>query len=361
MRTERGARSRGQDEVEGRPKTTAETLLERARRLGPSDAGYPPALRAVAADAPTLWVAGELPERCVTVVGTRRSDLGGLQAARELGRGLAAAGWAVVSGGAVGCDTAAHQGALEAGGRTVVVLGSGLLRPYPRENLELLLRAAGAGAVLSPFPPETEPLPALFHRRNRVLAALGAATVVVRAGKRSGALSTADHARRLGRPVLAVPGSTTCAAAEGSNLLLRGGCPVVLDASDVLRAIEGGAVERWSGRAVVGGDERAAERSSGRAVAGKEPAGPAPDVDYAPAAPRSASSRAVERPSGRETEGSDPLLELLGGGEAAGADELAEASGLGAAEIVARLGRLEIEGRVARAADGRFRAALERN
>ncbi|MBI5490840.1 MAG: DNA-protecting protein DprA [Deltaproteobacteria bacterium] len=335
--------------MEGRPKTIAETLLERARRLGPSDEGYPPALRAAAADAPTLWVAGELPERCVTVVGTRHPDLGGLQAARELGRGLAAAGWAVVSGGAVGCDTAAHQGALEAGGRTVVVLGSGLLRPYPRENLELLLRAAGAGAVLSPFPPETEPLPALFHRRNRVLAALGAATVVVRAGKRSGALSTADHARRLGRPLLAVPGSTTCSVAEGSNLLLRGGCPVALDASDVLRAIEGAA----RGRAV--------ERSSGRAVAGKEPAGPAPDVGYAPAASDSASGRAVGRPSGRGEVLGDPLLDLLGGGEAAGADELAEASGLGAAEIVARLGRLEIEGHVTRAADGRFRAALERN
>ncbi|MBI5498928.1 MAG: DNA-protecting protein DprA [Deltaproteobacteria bacterium] len=328
--------------MDTRPPENIEQLTDRARRLEPCDEGYPSALRAAAADPPALWVVGELPERCVTVVGTRHPDLGGLQAARELGRGLAAAGWAVVSGGAVGCDTAAHQGALEAGGRTVVVLGSGLLRPYPRENLDLLRRAAGAGAVLSPFPPETEPLPALFHRRNRVLAALGTATVVVRAGRRSGALSTADHARRLGRPVLAVPGSTTCAAALGSNLLLRDGCPVALDADDVLRAIEGGAVEG----AAVGGRRTAVEdRPSDKRRAGRteEPAGPGPDVGYAPAA------------SG------DPLLDLLGGGEAAGADELAEASGLGAAQIVAQLGRLEIEGRVVRSADGRFRAALERN
>ena len=116
--------------------------MRRARALQPADEGYPAALRDAAVGAPTLWVAGEIPERCVAVVGTRRPDLGGLRAARELGRGLAEAGWAVVSGGAVGCDAEAHLGALEAGGKTVVVLGSGLLKPYPRENLELMLRAA---------------------------------------------------------------------------------------------------------------------------------------------------------------------------------------------------------------------------
>jgi DNA processing protein len=304
--------------------------MAQAVRLEPTDEAYPQALREARGEPGPLWVLGEIPVRCVAVVGTRKPDLGGLQAARAIARELAEAGWAVVSGGALGCDTAAHEGALEAGGRTVVVLGSGLARPYPRENLGLFLRAAAAGAVVSPFPPEAEALPGMFHRRNRILAALAAAVVVVRAGERSGALSTAEHARRLGRPVLVVPGATTCSAAAGSNLLLREGCAAALDASDVLRAIAG----------------------AGAAAGRTSPAGYAPPGASFRRSDRRGVRAAVERPAEE-----DPLLALIGGGEAAGADELAAASGLPAAEVAARLGRLEIEGRVARLADGRFRGA----
>jgi DNA processing protein len=318
--------------VESKVTGSTPERMAQARRLEPTDPAYPQALREAPGEPGPLWVLGEIPARCVAVVGTRKPDLGGLQAARALARELAAAGWTVVSGGALGCDTAAHEGALEAGGRTVVVLGSGLARPYPRENLGLFLRAAGAGAVVSPFPPEAEALPGMFHRRNRILAALGAAVVIVRAGVRSGALSTAEHARRLGRPVLVVPGATTCSAAAGSNLLLREGCAPALDATDVLRAIDAA--------------------PAGRTL----PAGYAPAGTSSRGEVRRAERAAVERSAGAPTE-EDPLLALIGGGEAAGADELAAASGMAAAEVASRLGRLEIEGRVARLADGRFRAA----
>jgi DNA processing protein len=295
--------------MESTRQTTA--LASRARVVVPDDPAYPAAVRALVPGAGPLWIVGRLPERCVTLVGSRRADLGGLRTARALAAELARAGWAVVSGGATGCDAAAHVGALVAGGTTVVVLASGLARPYPREHLGLFERAAATGALVTPFAPEVEPLPANFHRRNRILAALGAATVVVRAGARSGALSTASYARRYGRPVLAVPGSPTCEQATGSNELLRGGCPVVLDVRDVLRRV----------------------------------GVPAP---------------AVTRVEAGRGPGGDRLLELLAGGEPAGADELAAASGLGAGEVAARLGLLEAAGAVARLTDGRFQAPVER-
>jgi DNA processing protein len=286
-------------------------LTRRARVVAPEDPGYPVAVRTLVPDAGPLWIVGRIPEQCVTLVGSRRTDLGGLRTARELAAELARAGWAVASGGATGCDAAAHAGALDAGGTTVVVLASGLARPYPREHRGLFERAAESGAVVTPFAPEVEPLPAHFHRRNRILAALGAATVVVRAGARSGALSTASYARRYGRPVLAVPGSPTCAQAVGSNELLRGGCPVALDARDVL--------QRMGAALPVRSPRRASAVASG-----------------------------------------DRLLELLAGGEPAGADELAAASGLGAGEVAVRLGLLEAAGAVARLTDGRFQAPVER-
>jgi DNA processing protein len=308
-----------------------EWLQARARRLEPDDAGYPAVLGELQPGAGPLWVVGELPVRCIAVVGSRQADLGGLQAARALGRGLAAAGWAVVSGGAVGCDAAAHEGALEAGGATIVVLGSGLARPYPRENADLMRRAAEAGAVLTPYAPEVDALPGYFHRRNRIIAALGAATVVVRAGHRSGALDTAAHALRLGRPVLVVPGSPGCASAEGSNRLLREGCPVVLEAADVLRAVAG-----RGGVGARGPTVGYVSRLRRGGAADREP-------------------RAGEEPRSRDPGGDDPLLVLIGGGEPAGADDLAAASGIAAGEVAARLGMLEAEGKVARLSDGRFR------
>ena len=152
-----------------------------------------------------------------------------------LGRDLAAAGVTVVSGLARGIDAAAHRGALDAGGRTVAVLGSGLGRIYPRENQDLAARiVSGRGAVVSEFPLDAAPLRANFPRRNRVIAGWGRAVVVVEAGEKSGALITAGAATEEGRDVMAVPGHPTWAGASGVNALLRDGALVVRHAGDVL-------------------------------------------------------------------------------------------------------------------------------
>lgn len=174
----------------------------------------------------------------VAVVGSRAATPLGLAFARTLSRDLAAAGVTVVSGLARGIDAAAHRGALEAGGRTVAVLGSGLGRVYPQENQDLAGRIAGnGGVVVSEFPLETAPWKGNFPRRNRVIAGWGRAVVVVEAGERSGALITARFALEEGRDVMAVPGHPTWSGAAGTNALLRDGALMVRHAGDVLAEI----------------------------------------------------------------------------------------------------------------------------
>jgi DNA processing protein len=208
------------------------------RIVGRDEAEYPPWLRRVFAPPPVLWVRGRLVagegERAVAVVGSRVASGLGLALARTLARDLAAQGLTVVSGLARGIDTAAHRGALDAGGRTVAVLGSGHDRLYPAENAALAERVARAGAVVSEFPPGTGPWKGNFPRRNRVIAGWARATVVVEAGARSGALSTARAALDEGRDVMAVPGHPSQPTAQGTNALLRDGAALVRDAQDVL-------------------------------------------------------------------------------------------------------------------------------
>lgn len=172
-----------------------------------------------------LWLKGEAPpaRASVAVVGSRKASQAGLRAARELGRGLAQAGVAVLSGLARGIDAAAHQGALEAG-PTWGVLGSGLLRPYPPEHRPLMTRMAASGGVLTCFPPEAEPLAWHFPRRNVLLAAWSQAVVVVEAQARSGSLVTARLALDHGKDLYARPGSPGCDALleEGAAQEWRG-------------------------------------------------------------------------------------------------------------------------------------------
>lgn len=210
------------------------------------DPGFPARLRELPSAPVVLHVTGELErflaavaEEPVAIVGARRASPYGLEAARSLARGVAAAGLTVVSGMALGIDSAAHEGALSAGAPTVAVLPGSASDPYPRSRRRLYRQLTGAGAAVSELPPGTPVRRWMFIARNRIIAALAGATVVVEATTRSGALVTAAFARRLGRPVGAVPGRITSAQAAGPNGLLAEGARVVRGAQDVLDALYG--------------------------------------------------------------------------------------------------------------------------
>lgn len=203
--------------------------------------GYPAALNELADPPPVVYRRGELlacDTRAVAVVGSRRATPYGLRVAATLAGDLARAGVTIVSGLARGIDAAAHEAALAAGGRTVAVLGSGLLEPYPPEHADLLERVAAAGAALSEFPLHAPPRRPNFPRRNRVVAALGLAVLVVEAAERSGVHSTVGHALDLGRSVLAVPGPIDCETGRGTLRLLQEGAGPVGSAHDVFAALD---------------------------------------------------------------------------------------------------------------------------
>lgn len=233
--------------LSGAARRQAESERSRAtarglRLVGSDEPDYPEWLARTYDPPPVLFVRGELVpgegERSVAVVGSRAASPQGLTFARALARDLAGAGLTVVSGLARGIDTAAHRGALEARGRTVAVLGSGLERVYPSENASVAEAIATAGgALVSELPLETRPWKGNFPRRNRVIAGWGRAVVVVEAGERSGALITARLALEEGREVMAVPAHPTWAGAAGTNALLRDGAALVRHAGDVLEAL----------------------------------------------------------------------------------------------------------------------------
>jgi DNA processing protein len=235
-----------------------------------------------------LWIDGDpraLEPPLVTVIGTRDPDPRGVALATRIAADLAEQGVGVVSGGALGIDAAAHRGALLGDGRTVVVMPAGLEHWYPRRHGPLyreILRAGGA--LVSPFHPRTPPAGFTFPRRNELLAALADVVVVVQAPAASGALVCAEAAMRLGRRVLAVPGSTADRRAQGCNRLLRGGAGVCVDAADIFEALrtpEGELFARAPARASgAQGDAparrpKAPELSASRARA-KAPAEPPP-------------------------------------------------------------------------------------
>jgi DNA processing protein len=271
------------------------------------DPGYPRGLEQLSDPPARLRVAGALPELPgVAIVGARAALAGSTTLARELGVGLARAGIAVVSGGALGVDTAAHEGALEASGATVAILGSALDRLYPERNLTLFARIAANGALLSELEPGTPPRRGNFPRRNRLIAALARAVVVVEAGPRSGALHTAAWARRLGVPLLAA-----ASGAGARSLLGRGLAGELHDLEDLLSLLSG-------------------------------------------APPRRARLEPVD-PDAREA------LRALRPAGAATIDGIASALGWRIPRAAAALLRLELEGIARAAADGSYRLlALER-
>lgn len=222
---------------------TAAADLERLHRAGgrlvtPDDGEWPAwqllgfgmLERATDAEAPplALWVWGgrrldELMERAIGVVGTRAASAYGEHVTAEIAGDLALDGWTVVSGAAFGVDAAAHRAALGVGGSTVAVLACGVDRAYPAAHAKLLRAVSECGLVVSEYPPGTTPARYRFLSRNRLVAALSAGTLVVEAGWRSGARNTATWARRLARPVMAVPGPVTSASSQGCHRMIREG------------------------------------------------------------------------------------------------------------------------------------------
>jgi DNA processing protein len=213
------------------------------------DARYPTRLRGLASQVAVLFVAGGLhrflglvDEDPVAIVGSRTASPYGLDVARSLGRGLARAGLTVVSGMALGIDSAAHAGALTSGSPTVAVLPGSADRPYPAGRRALHRQIVATGAAVSELPPGADIWRWTFPARNRIVAALAATTVVVEAGACSGALLTARCANALGRPVGAVPGRVTSPQAAGANALLADGAYVVRGPQDVLDQLFGAGV-----------------------------------------------------------------------------------------------------------------------
>ncbi len=218
--------------------------LERSgtRWIARSDGRFPRRLRAIHDPPPGLFVRGsgslELLDRVgVAIVGARSCSDYGHHVARSFAEELARAAVVVISGLARGVDGAAHRGALDGCGPTIAVLGCGIDRDYPRAHAALAARLAEDGLIVSEYPPGVAPAPWRFPARNRIVAGLAAATVVVEARERSGALITADLALEEGREVLAVPGAITSSLSAGSNALLRLGASPATSAADVLEAI----------------------------------------------------------------------------------------------------------------------------
>lgn len=214
--------------------------LERlgARLLVLGDPDYPPALAAIADPPPALSVLGSvefLSRPAIAIVGARNASAAGRRFARTLAAGLGQAGFAVVSGLARGIDAAAHEGALSTG--TIAVVAGGIDRVYPEENRALYGEIGAHGTVVSEMPPGTEPIAALFPRRNRTVSGLALGTVVVEAALRSGSLITARQALDQGREVFAVPGSPQDPRARGANDLIRQGATLVEGAADILAVL----------------------------------------------------------------------------------------------------------------------------
>jgi DNA processing protein len=229
--------------------------MKAARTIRRGDEEWPRSLDALRDSPEFLRVRGRLPrpgERAVSVVGSRAAGPEGLDLARRIGRALVRAGTWVVSGGAAGVDAAAHAGAVEEGGRTAVILGGGLDHLYPAGNRELFARVVESGGGLAAEVEDgTRAATWSFPRRNRIVAALGEATVVVRAGERSGALVTAERAMRLGRPVW-IAGEAGPGEREGLVRLAAGGARTFGSLAELVEGLglgepAGAAAERGPG------------------------------------------------------------------------------------------------------------------
>jgi DNA processing protein len=239
------AKAAGVEHYEVCPLGVAEAELKRGKALGArlllhGEDGYPAALAEVPDAPPVLWVLGDLSflsRPMVAMVGARNASSLGVRMARRLGQGLSEAGFTVVSGLARGIDAAAHEAALEHAGRTIAVMAGGIDVIYPPENAALARDITEKGCRISEHPPGLEPQARHFPLRNRIVAGLSRAVIVVEAAAKSGSLITAKAALDYGREVMAVPGHPFDARASGCNMLIRDGAALVRGIPDVLEAL----------------------------------------------------------------------------------------------------------------------------
>jgi DNA processing protein len=201
-----------------------------------NDPSYPQTLKYTADPPAVLYCLGRLKpdELCVAVVGSRKATWYGLDMSKKLSSELARHGVTIVSGMARGVDSKAHYGALEAGGRTIAVLGCGVDVVYPKENRNLMDEICKKGAVISEYLPGTEPIPFNFPARNRIISGLSKGVIIVEASEKSGSLITADYALEQGRDVFAVPGNINSMNSSGTNRLIREGARIITCAGDIL-------------------------------------------------------------------------------------------------------------------------------
>jgi DNA processing protein len=273
-----------------------------------NDAAYPAALTTIVDPPPVLWSRGRpdvMSAPSVAIVGSRAASPYGLAVAEQLAADLAASGVVIVSGLARGVDSAAHRGALSAGGRTVAVLGSGADVIYPPEHAALAAAIDRTGAVVSELVPGTGPQQWFFPLRNRIISGLSRAVVVIEASEKSGSLITARCALDQGRDVLAVPGNVLTGRSRGAHALLKDGAKIVESADDILEELGMAAAVRPSDAAV-------------------------------------------------PVRGRDPIIDVLVPGETSDLDEISERSGLNSSRLLPRLFELEMQGLVRRVGGGRF-------
>jgi DNA processing protein len=293
---------------------------------------YPIALTYLADAPPVLYVKGTLvPEdaRAMAVVGMRKCSLYGQDQAERLAGGLARCGFTIVSGLARGIDSAAHRGAMAAGGRTIAVLGNGLSTVYPPENRKLAEAVVARGALVTEFPMDFGVAAENFPRRNRVIAALSLGVIVVEAGRQSGALITARLAAELGKEVFAVPNRVDAPGAAGAHALIRDGAKLVESVADVLEEFPDLGLQ---------------------APAAADAAGPAP----APGEPTAAAARQGTLGLRASLSPEESQLVEVMDGEPLALDALIQQTGLAAARVSGALTLLELKGLVRALPGGRF-------
>jgi DNA processing protein len=346
----------------------AQTLIDRlgVSVLTPFDAAYPVRLRLLHDPPTVLFALGDLGlagEVSVAVIGARRATSYGRDAAHLFASGLARHGYHTVSGLARGIDGAAHQATLDAGGRTIGVVGCGLDVAYPPEHALLQQRIAAEGLLLSEFLPGEPPLPHHFPRRNRIIAALADAVLVVEAGAKSGVFITVDHALDLGREIFAVPGPIGRDSSLGVHQLIRDGATLVTDIADIVEVLDrerlAGHAELTRGSGVELGSGRQARLQPG--PAGRPVRALPPGAGNASTAPVSDAS--TSGPGGELADsaaaGAPPentyraILRVLRDG-ALHVDDVASGVGGPSPAVLAALLELELDGRIRQLPGMRF-------